>query len=378
MKNMLTFTDHTELYGKPAKVFAEAIEEEAYKQFAGAMALPCTIKGALMPDAHTGYTLPIGAVVATDSVVFPAFVGYDIGCGMCAVPTSFKKWQVRDFSKAIFNRIYETVPVGFSHNSTDTEWDYSKLSMTDKMKEVFSKDGLKQLGSLGSGNHFIEIGYDENDSVWIILHSGSRGVGHAMATHYMKMASGDGKAREGFYGLKADSENGKEYINDLAFCLEFALANRKEMIQRVAKCIRKYCIGKADFDSLINRNHNHAEFKDGMWIHRKGATHAEKGMGGVIPGNMKDGSFIVEGLGNPDSLCSSSHGAGRAMGRKEAEKSITMSSFKKSMEGIQAKVCDGTLDEACFAYKDIYKVMELQGNLVKILHHVRPLINIKG
>lgn len=377
-KQMKDVRDHHEIYGKPARIFAEEIEQEAYAQFDQAMQLDCVSKGALMPDVHTGYTLPIGAVIASNGVVFPSAVGYDIGCGMCAVPTSFRKFQVRDNAKSIHRRIREVVPMGFAHNVSDTEWDYSHLQMSDKLAEIFKKNGLKQLGSLGSGNHFIEIGYDENDRVWVILHSGSRGIGHATATHYMKLASPDGKAREGFYGLRSDSTPGKEYINDLAFCLEFALANRKEMLERVVKSIHKTCAGHADWDALINRNHNHAEFKDGLWIHRKGATHAESGMGGVIPGNMRDGSFIVEGKGNPDSLSSSSHGAGRAMGRKEAERSITLSEFEKDMEGIEASVCKGTIDESRRAYKDIFKVMSLQTELVEVKNYVKPLINIKG
>jgi tRNA-splicing ligase RtcB len=376
-KNMKDVRGHVELYGKPAHIFAEEVEQEAYDQFAGAMALPCAVKGALMPDAHTGYTLPIGAVVATEQVVYPAFVGYDIGCGMCAVPTSFRKFQVRDNAKSIHRRVREVVPMGFVHNTVDTEWDHSHLQMSDKLAEIFKKNGLKQLGSLGSGNHFIEIGYDEQDQVWVILHSGSRGIGHATATHYMKLASGDGKAREGYYGLRSDSTQGKEYINDLAFCLEFALQNRKEMLERVVKAIHKTCAGHADWDSLINRNHNHAEFKDGLWIHRKGATHAEAGMGGVIPGNMRDGSFIVEGKGNPESLFSSSHGAGRRLGRKEAERNITLSDFEKDMVGIESSVCRGTIDESPKAYKDIFKVMALQTELVEVKNYVKPLISIK-
>lgn len=378
-KNILQTGNITEIYGKPARVFAEALEEEAFKQFVSALSLDCITKGALMPDAHTGYTLPIGAVVASQGVVFPAFVGYDIGCGMCALPTTFRKQHVKEYSQKIFNEIYRSIPIGLGNqNSEPTEWDYSKIPMTEKMEEIFKKDGLKQLGSLGSGNHFIEIGYDENDTVWVIIHSGSRNIGHATATWYMKRASGDGKAREGLFGLKADEDEGKRYTTDLNFCLEFALANRLEMMHRVARVLHRNCIGRADFDNLINRNHNHAELKDGLWIHRKGATHAEAGMMGVIPGNMRDGSFIVEGKGNEESLWSSSHGAGRVMGRKEAKNSTTVSDFKKAMAGITAKVDAETLDESPFAYKDIFEVMRQQEGLVSVKHRVVPLINVKG
>lgn len=370
---------HTELFNKPAHIFAELIEESAYNQFSNAMAMDCVVSGALMADAHQGYTLPIGGVVATKGVIFPAFIGFDIGCGVCALPTSFRKLHVKEYSQKIFNEIYRSVPIGLGEqNSTPTEWDYSKIPMTEKMEEIFKKDGLKQLGSLGSGNHFIEIGYDEDETVWVIIHSGSRGIGHSTATWYMKRASGDGKAREGLFGMKADEDEGKNYITDLNFCLEFALENRLEMMRRVAQVLHKNCIGRPNWDGLINRNHNHAELKDGLWIHRKGATHAENGMAGVIPGNMRDGSFIVEGKGNPDALYSSSHGAGRVMGRKEAKNSTTVSDFKKAMDGIVAKVDSDTLDESPFAYKDINDVMRLQTDLVTVKHRVTPLINVKG
>jgi tRNA-splicing ligase RtcB len=378
-KDLMSVGDHVELYGKPAKIFAEFIEDEAYKQFVGAMSLDCVVKGALMPDAHTGYTLPIGAVVASEGVVFPSFVGYDIGCGMCALPTTFRREHVKEKSQKIFNEIYRSVPTGLGgQNLQPVEWDYSKYPMTDRMLEIFKKNGLLQLGSLGGGNHFIEIGYDEDDSIWIVIHSGSRNVGHATATHYMKRASGDGKAREGFFGLKASSEEGAKYIMDLNFCLEFALENRLEMMRRVAQVVHKNAIGRANWEGLINRNHNHAELKDGLWIHRKGATHAENGMAGVIPGNMRDGSFIVEGKGNELALWSSSHGAGRIMGRKEAKNSTTLCDFKKEMGGIVAKVDNDTLDESPFAYKDINDVMRLQADLVTVKHHITPMINAKG
>lgn len=359
-------------------IFAEALELEALEQFESAMSLPFAVKGALMPDAHAGYSLPIGAVVATDGMILPAWVGYDIGCGMCAVPTTFKRADVKTSAEQIFKSIYRGVPVGFGHNQKDSVWDYSALAHTPALAAIFAKNGLRQLASLGGGNHFIEIGFDENDAVWIIIHSGSRGVGHAVATHYMKLASGDGKAREGHFGFAADSAEGRNYTDDLAFCLAFALENRHQIIQRVVRAMAHYCDGSADWGRLINRNHNHAEIKDGLWIHRKGATHAEAGMLGVIPGNMRDGSFIVEGKGNPAALWSSSHGAGRVLGRKAAQRSLSVEQFTDTMRGVVAKVDAETLDESPFAYKDIFDVMRQQADMVEIKHHIRPLINIKG
>ncbi len=363
---------------KPHRIFGRDIEHAALDQFYSAMRLDSVVRGALMPDAHLGYSLPIGAVVATRDLVYPAWVGYDIGCGMCAVPTSFAADKIRRQRETIFGAIYRAIPVGFNHNRSDSAWaEAGRLPRTSFLDETFRKNGLQQLGSLGSGNHFIEIGTDEQERVWIILHSGSRNIGHTVATHYMKQAAG-GKAREGHYGLKVDSHAGQNYLKDLAFCLAFALASRREMIRRVVGILADICEGQADWEQLINRNHNHAEERDGLWLHRKGATHAEQGMTGVIPGNMRDGSFIVEGKGNPEALWSSSHGAGRVMSRKGAKRNIKLKQFADSMYGITARVDKGTLDEAPMAYKDIFEIMKLQRELVEIKHHVKPLINIKG
>lgn len=364
---------------KPQKIYAEVLEDRALEQFESAMNSEHTVKGALMPDAHTGYTLPIGAVIATDGFVFPSYVGYDIGCGMCAIKTTFKCDEVINNSEQIMNQLYEDLPVGFSKHCKDQEFDSDPHDLTDAGYEIFkAKDALKQLGTLGGGNHFLEIGKDENNTVWIITHSGSRGFGHGIAQHYMKLASPTGKASEGHFGFDVNTKEGSDYIRDLNWALVFALANRRMIIQIVFKSISKHIDGDIDWESLINRNHNHAELKDGLWIHRKGATHAEKGMMGVIPGNMRDGSFIVEGKGNPDSLYSSSHGAGRVLGRKKAKETLDYDEFVKTMDGITAKKTKNLLDESPMAYKNIFEVMELQKDLVDIKHHVKPIINVKG
>ena len=380
---MLTTLKKLDNLGKPYKIYADihALESEAIDQFVKAMNLDCVVQGALMPDAHSGYTLPIGSVIAVKDKVFPSFVGYDIGCGMCAVPTSFSREGVEIHKKAIFDQIYRDVPTGFDHNKKSLDWSYDGAVSEFVEKELIATGAPgNQVGTLGGGNHFIEIGYDENDRIWIIIHSGSRNVGHKIATHYMKVASGDGKAREGHYGLDVRSHEGGNYIADLAFGLQFALTNRLKMIERIEYAISRHVSGGCDYAQLINRNHNHAEFKDGLWIHRKGATHAEEGMLGVIPGNMRDGSFIVRGKGNPDSLCSSSHGAGRVLSRSKAKETLNMDDFKATMTaaGVQAKVVPGTLDESPFAYKSIFDVMAMQTELVGVLHHVKPIINIKG
>lgn len=378
----LASTGTSSLNGKPYHIFAENIEPEAEAQFLSAMEQPFSVKGALMPDAHTGYTLPIGGVVATRDVILPAWVGYDIGCGMCALQTDFDPDALSYHIDSIYKEIYRRIPTGFSHHRHPVEWDYQELERTPVLERIFEKKGLLQLGTLGSGNHFIEIGMDETRRVWIVIHSGSRGLGHAVATHYMKLASGDGKAREGHFGFDVHAKNGVDYIRDMNFCLSFALENRKRMLETVHRIIEEHLSptsrSRIEMQNLINRNHNHAELYEGLWIHRKGATQAHKGMMGVVPGNMRDGSFIVEGLGNPDSLWSSSHGAGRLLGRKKAKQRLSLDRFRETMTGVKAKVAPATLDESPFAYKDIFEVMNRQSTMVLIRHYIKPIINIKA
>lgn len=367
---------------KPYRIYAEHLEQGALDQFESAMNCDFAVQGALMPDSHFGYSLPIGAVVATKGVIVPAWVGYDIGCGMCAIKTTFAADAVRSNAKQIFDDIYATVPVGFNHHKTKRVWEHAYTNDSYRISEttssIFERDGLNQIGTLGGGNHFIEIGEATEANIWIIVHSGSRGIGHAVATHYMRLASGDTKAREGHFGLDVTSDDGVAYIGDLIFCLHFALENRRQLIQQVSDVMSKTVSGCSLPDTLINRNHNHAEPVGDTWVHRKGATHAELGMLGVIPGNMRDGSFIVCGKGCVDSLCSSSHGAGRVLGRKEAQRVLNMETFNTSMSGVTAKIDQSTLDESPLAYKNIFDVMLQQKDLVEVITHVRPIINIKG
>ena len=362
------------------RIFAENPDDGTLRQFHSAVDLPFVVKAALMPDAHVGYSLPIGAVVATDGVILPSWVGYDIGCGMCAAKTPLKVEDIAQFRDKIFQSIYRAVPTGFAHNKRPEDWRHDQLPMTQVLKKIFDRDGLCQIASLGGGNHFIEVSYDEDRNLWVVVHSGSRNVGHSVATHYMKLASGSDRAKEGHFGFKTDSREGKDYIKDMRFCQEFALENRKKIIERVLREIYYYAKPGEQPEQLefINRNHNHAEEKGGLWIHRKGATHAEEGMPGVIPGNMRDGSFVVEGKGNPASLNSSSHGAGRALSRNQAKEKISMDEFRHQLEGVTAKVEHSTLDEAPAAYKDIFEIMKLQADMVTVKHHLMPLINIQG
>lgn len=342
---------------------------------------PYIKKAALMPDCHLGYSVPIGAVFASEGYIFPAAVGYDIGCGVCGICTTFNINDVQNKSEEIFEEIYNAIPSGTAKFQKQIiPSSLNENILTPEAQIIFHKRaGFKNLGTLGSGNHFIEIGYDINYKVWIIIHSGSRGVGHGIASHYMKVASNSIKAKEGHYPLSVHSVIGKRYINDMEFCLKFALENRLIMAREAIKVMQMFISGERDYDiPLINRNHNHCTYNNGLYIHRKGATHAEEGMTGIIPGNMKDGSFIVQGLGNPDSLYSSSHGAGRILSRSKAKMNLNLDEFKTDMQGIKAKVTDSTLDESPKAYKNIFDVMKNQKDLVEIKNIVIPIINIKA
>jgi len=365
---------------KPYKIFANYLEDSAIKQFEDCMSQDWVLRGALLPDCHMGYTLPIGSVVETLGVISPIFVGFDIGCGLIAQLTSFKKEDIVVDKFAILNAINKTIPLGFNHYQHDQSWkEFVNIPKTSWLEKLFyERNGFKQLGTLGSNNHFLEIGFDENDRVWICAHSGSRGIGHDVAAYYISIANPEGKAKEGAYAIDVNSNIGKDYIMDMNLCLAFALENRQQMINATVQVINKFTSGEL-LNWQINRTHNHAESKDGIhWIHRKGATHAEKDMFGVIPGNMRDGSFIVRGKGNPDSLCSSSHGAGRVFSRKEAQRRITKKDMQDTVGETAVIITDKRVEEAPNAYKNIFEVMELQKDLVEVIHHIKPIICIKG
>lgn len=366
------------------KIFGEEIiEEGALHQFHDARKESYVTQAALMPDAHLGFSLPIGGVVATEGVILPSWVGYDIGCGVATIKTPYKLSDVSvEVRKEIHNRIHQDIPTGFASNATAASWE-GEGAITKDTKDLFEKKGRYQLGSLGGGNHFLEIGHDAEDSLWVTVHSGSRGFGWKVAQKYMKLAGG-GRARDGNYPLSVNSEEGAAYINDMNFCLDFALENRRQLLLRAVGAMSLILEGvrvpehRMNWETFVNRNHNHADFKDGVWIHRKGATHAEKDMLGVIPGNMRDGVFIVRGLGNSDSLCSSSHGAGRTYGRRAAKEALDVDTFKSQMDGIVADVDTGTLDESPDAYKDVFSVLEFQHDLVDVVSHIKPIINVKA
>lgn len=372
--------------------YSLAPDEETLRQFKECYSEKFVTAAALMPDAHKGYVAPIGAVLETKDYIVPSWVGFDIGCGMIAVRIKGKDIleKIKKNTDRIYSEVLKKIPMGLGNTA-----DKNKISekTKKKLKELieefekgeYNKDilsfiknsSLKHLGTLGGGNHFIELGFFKKE-VWLIIHSGSRGLGHDLAERYMISASNSKKDYEKTYPLEANSKLGKEYLNVLNFALEYALLNRLEMSYKVIEVLEQILGEKIKTELWVNKNHNHAIYEKGFFIHRKGATPAKKGERGVIPGNMRDGSFLVEGLGNSKFLNSSSHGAGRALSRKEAREKISIEEFKKSMSGIKGTVSEKIIDEAPRAYKDIHKVIGMQKSSVKVLRHIVPLINWKG
>lgn len=384
----------------PVKMWLNEIEDGAVEQVKNLANLPFAFKHiAIMPDSHQGYGMPIGGVLATKGVVIPNAVGVDIGCGMCAVKTSLKEINT-DKLKKIMSEIRRVIPVGFKkHKEGQQEELMPKGDENWVVEGVVSKEyrnALKQIATLGGGNHFIEIQKGDDGHIWIMVHSGSRNLGLQVANHYNELAvnlnekwhSSVPKKWELAF-LPLDSEEGENYLGEMQYCVEFALKNRKLMMNRIIEIFKKLeeisPIIKINFEPTINIAHNYARmenhFGQNVMVHRKGATSAREGEIGIIPGSQGTSSYIVEGLGNKESFESCSHGAGRVMSRSKAIKELNLEEQKKLLDdkgvvhGIR-NVKD--LDEAPGSYKDIDEVMENQKDLVKIKVKLEPLAVIKG
>lgn len=375
----------------PIKLWLDDIEDGAMEQVKHLANLPFAFKHiAIMPDSHQGYGMPIGGVMATENVIIPNAVGVDIGCGMCAVKTSLIELPL-DSLKRIMGKIRTTIPVGFEHQK-----EKQNVELMPELKgeyEIVSQEyesALKQLGTLGGGNHFIEIQKGSDGFVWIMIHSGSRNFGLKNANHYNKIAV---EMAEKYFSavpkewelafLPIDSKEGQMYINEMQYCVDFALANRQLMMENIKIIFATET--ETSFDSMINIAHNYARmenhFGHNVMIHRKGATLATEDTVGIIPGSQGTHSYIVKGKGNRDSFQSCSHGAGRKMGRKEAERTLNLEDEKAKLDSLgilHAIRGKGDLDEAPGAYKDIDTVMKNQEDLVEIITELTPLGVIKG
>lgn len=394
-----------ENYKVPVFSWCPEIEENAMEQIDNLVRLPFVFnRVAVMSDCHSGFGMPIGGVLATMGVVIPNAVGVDIGCGMCAVKTSLTEIDTETLKK-IMGQIRKVIPVGFNkHKESQIEFhDFENNLEEGDVPDICLREwenASKSIGTLGGGNHFIEIQKGSDGYIWIMIHSGSRNLGKQVADYYNKLAVelnrkwfSDVPKEWELAFLPVDSEEGQIYIREMQYCIDFALANRKLMMDRIME-IFKNIIG-SDFNNItskefnnvdiINIAHNYARlenhFGENVWVHRKGATLATENTIGIIPGSQGTKSYIVKGKGNKESFMSCSHGAGRKMSRTQAieeldlEKEIKILDDLGVIHGIRNKK---DLDEAPSSYKNIDEVMENQKDLVEILVELTPLAVIKG
>lgn len=360
--------------------------------------LPCAFHHiALMADAHVGYGMPIGGVLATDGVVIPNGVGVDIGCGMCAVRTGLQELRPEQL-KDIRRDLGQAIPLGFRHHRRPRATELMPAlaaGLAEAELPVVSAGfdrARHQLGTLGGGNHFLEIQRGSDGHIWLMVHSGSRNLGYQVAGVYNKVAvrmAGKGAARAIPVGWQLDglplaSAEGQRYLREMSYCVEFARANRREMMQ-VMQAVVAEVSGCDVFAPALDVAHNYAamerHFGREVCVHRKGAIRVGEDDCGIVPGSQGSSSFIVRGLGNADAFFSCSHGAGRVMGRKEAQRRLDLNEELRKLEarrvvhGIRSR---RDLDEAPGAYKDIDRVMANQRDLVRVAVELQPLAVVKG
>ena len=382
---------------RPVKIWTNDVEESAMRQIENLTTLPFLHHHlAIMPDVHAGMGMPIGGVLACDGAVIPNAVGVDIGCGMCAVKTN---WKVEDLPphvirKEIMKGIRARIPLGMDHHKEAQDAKYLPQGHNiDKMEIVKRRQIsiLHEVGTLGGGNHFIELQKDEEGNLWIMIHSGSRNLGKQVGDYYNKIAASLNEKWHSVVSpeirlpfLPHGTREFGAYWNEMKYCIDFALCNRRLMMERIQEVIADSLKG-IEFEPMINIAHNYAAFehhfdKD-VIVHRKGATLAREGVIGIIPGSQGTASYIVEGLGNPDSFCSCSHGAGRVLSRKAAIKTLDMDAEVRNLEAkgiIHAIRCQDDMQEASGAYKDIDTVIANESDLVKLKTKLLPIAVIKG
>ncbi|BAJ73410.1 uncharacterized conserved protein [Microbacterium testaceum StLB037] len=352
---------------------------------------------ALMPDAHLGLGATVGSVIPTLGAIMPAAVGVDIGCGMIAVKTQFHASDLdgRDLAE-LRQQIERAIPLSAGRDNrkivATAEPRVAELEALAEKAEfdpgTYAGHWRHQLGSLGSGNHFIEISLDENDDVWMFLHSGSRGVGNRIAQHHIKVAQRLAKQwwielpHPDLAYLVEGTPEFTRYIRELRWAQHFALLNREEMMDRVANQLGRFLDTPVEERERINCHHNFTEserhFGKQVWVSRKGAIMADAGRPGLIPGSMGTASYVVEGLGNPLALNSSPHGAGREYSRSAARKTFTHEQLREAMVGIEYRDTDAFIDEIPQAYKPIDRVMADAADLVTVRHTLRQIVNVKG
>lgn len=343
---------------------------------------------AVMPDVHLSGNVCVGLAIATSLLIYPAAVGGDIGCGMAAVPFRAEAAVLDDPSAAaaLLKGLAAGIPAIRHPRKTVSELP-SNLIQTPlshpRLEKLKLRDGLVQLGTLGRGNHFAEFQADDDGVLWLMLHSGSRGMGQAISQHHLAVA-GAGQPANALASFDAESDAGRAYLADAAWAIAYAEANRLAMIEAIREVAWKLFRIEFDLTGLIHCHHNHVRrethFGQAWWVHRKGALPAAAELPGVIPGSMGTASYHVTGRGCDQALCSSSHGAGRALSRGEAKQRISQRQLEREMEGVwyDPRLSNELRDEAPSAYKDIGSVMRAQRELTRIDRRLRPLLSFKG
>ncbi len=389
-------------YGVPVNIFTRDIDDGAIEQLKKIAQLQFIYPHvAVMPDVHQGIGATVGCVIPTKNAIIPAAVGVDIGCGMNAIRLGLKSAQLPDDLRKIRSEIERTVPVGFNHHSQVKARASSidplarRLSgITEKhpgllrMLRNFDRTWQKQLGTLGGGNHFIELCIDENDDVWVMLHSGSRGLGNCIGTYFIERAKKEAQSRFGHVPDKdlsyfaEGSANFDDYVEAVHWAQDYAMENRREMMRLILAKLRVHLPPFQLTKEAINCHHNYVQqeshFGENVYVTRKGAISAQAGELGIIPGSMGAKSYIVRGKGNAMSFCSCSHGAGRRMSRNKAKDSFTLDDLAQQTAGIECRKDKGVMDEIPAAYKDIDQVMANQTDLVEVVHTLRQVMCIKG
>ena len=389
-------------YGVPVKIFTNDIDQDSIEQLTKMAQLQFIHSHiAVMPDVHVGKGATVGSVIPTKHAIIPAAVGVDIGCGMNAIRLNLKSSQLPDNLSSLRHAIERKVPVGFDLHkqvkakaSTLTPLDkrlqpiISKHPGLVRMLRKFDMTWQKQLGTLGDGNHFIELCLDENQDVWIMLHSGSRGLGNVIGTYFIELAKKEAQHRFGHVPDKdlsyfaEGSASFDDYVEAVEWAQAYAYENRREMMRLILEAIRPLLPSFQLTKEAINCHHNYVsqEQHDGenLLITRKGAIRAGKDELGIIPGSMGARSYIVRGKGHPDSFCSCSHGAGRKMSRNKAKHLFNQQDLIQQTQGIECRKDAGVIDEIPAAYKDIDQVMAHQSDLIEVVHTLKQVLCIKG
>lgn len=386
----------------PVKIWTNEVDEKSKQQLTNIASLPFIHHHvAAMPDVHVGIGATIGSVIATHKAIIPAAVGVDIGCGMVACRLSLTANDIDERSlRKVFDQISRDVPVGRAqHKDKDVllhaamPFEARLDKMTEKHPQLLKAFGkfskwMNQMGTLGGGNHFIEVCLDESDQVWVMLHSGSRGIGNALAAYYIELARQDMERwmihlpDKDLAYFPEGCEHFGDYVEAVTWAQEYAMQNRECMVDLVLKALGRHLTEFNVTSEVVNCHHNYValehHFGQNVWVTRKGAIRARDGDLGIIPGSMGARSYIVKGKGNPESFTSCAHGAGRRMSRTAAEKQFTAADLEKQTEGVICRKDKGVVDEIPGAYKDIDTVMANQADLVDVMHRLKQVVCVKG